>query len=93
MRQHFVLRRLCTKLSSSRCSYSPLSEVLENEGIVEEDDYMYPGCQLRRNTAVGTVTGLEVFLYKTNKNESLGMGQRDMDGARVRTAIHFNRVQ
>ncbi|KAE9533015.1 hypothetical protein AGLY_009443 [Aphis glycines] len=61
----------------------PLSEVLENEGIVEEDDYMYPGCQLRRNTAVGTVTGLEVFLYKTNMSESLGLGQRDKDGARV----------
>jgi len=59
--------------------------VLENEGIVEEDDYMYPGCQLRRNTAVGTVTGLEVFLYKTNMSESLGLGQRDIDGARVRT--------
>lgn len=58
--------------------------MLENEGIVEEDDYMYPGCQLRRNTAVGTVTGLEVFLYQTNKSESLGLGQRDKDGARVR---------
>jgi len=46
---------------------------------------MYPGCQLRRNTAVGTVTGLEVFLYKTNMSESLGLGQRDIDGARVRT--------
>lgn len=63
--------------------FSPLSEVLENEGIVEEDDYMYPGCQLRRNTAVGTVTGLEVFLYRNNDNESLGMGQRDIDGAKV----------
>lgn len=59
--------------------------MLENEGIVEEDDYMYPGCQLRRNTAVGTVTGLEVFLYNTNRNESLRMGQRDIDGARVWT--------
>lgn len=67
------------------CIHSPLSEVLENEGIVEEDDYMYPGCQLRRNTAVGTVTGLEVFLYPTNMSESLGLGQRDIDGARVRT--------
>lgn len=65
-------------------NYSPLSEVLENEGIVEEDDYMHPGCQLRRNTAVGTVTGLEVFLYQTNVSESLGIGQRDIDGARVR---------
>lgn len=57
--------------------------MLENEGIVEEDDYMYPGCQLRRNTAVGTVTGLEVFLYRNNDNESLGLGQRDIDGAKV----------
>lgn len=45
---------------------------------------MYPGCQLRRNTAVGTVTGLEVFLYQTNMSEALIMGQRDLDGARVR---------
>lgn len=57
--------------------------MLENEGIVEEDDYMYPGCQLRRNTAVGIVTGLEVFLDQTNTSESLGMGQRDLDGAKV----------
>lgn len=34
---------------------------------------------------MGTVTGLEVFLYKTNTSESLGIGQRDIDGARVRT--------
>lgn len=58
--------------------------MLENEGIVDEDDYMYPGCQLRRNTAVGTVTGLEVFLYKSNVSDSLGMGQRDIEGAKVR---------
>ncbi|XP_050054455.1 sodium channel protein Nach-like isoform X2 [Aphis gossypii] len=70
-------------LTSEAGKHCPLSEVLENEGIVEEDDYMYPGCQLRRNTAVGTVTGLEVFLYKTNMSESLGLGQRDKDGARV----------
>uniref|UniRef100_A0A2S2NI48 Sodium channel protein Nach n=1 Tax=Schizaphis graminum TaxID=13262 RepID=A0A2S2NI48_SCHGA len=70
-------------LTSEAGKHCPLSEVLENEGIVEEDDYMYPGCQLKRNTAVGTVTGLEVFLYKTNMSESLGLGQRDKDGARV----------
>ncbi|VVC45397.1 Hypothetical protein CINCED_3A008336 [Cinara cedri] len=70
-------------LTSEAGKHCPLSEVLENEGIVEEDDYMYPGCQLRRNTAVGTVTGLEVFLYETNMSESLQMGQRDIDGARV----------
>lgn len=54
---------------------------------MEEDDYMYPGCQLRRNTAVGTVTGLEVYLYQTNMSESLGMEQRDIDGARVRIVL------
>jgi len=67
--------------------------VLENEGIVEEDDYMYPGCQLKRNTAVGTVTGLEVFLYKTNMSESLGLGQRDKDGARVRTMKYTKSIK
>ncbi|XP_050436565.1 sodium channel protein Nach-like [Adelges cooleyi] len=70
-------------LTSEAGKHCPLSEVLENEGIVEEDDIMYPGCQLRRNTAVGTVTGLEVFLRKANESESLGLGQRDVDGAKV----------
>lgn len=63
--------------------FSPLSEVLENEGIVEEDDIMYEGCQLRRNTAVGTVTGLEVFMKKYNNAESLMYGQADINGSRV----------
>ncbi|XP_050536342.1 uncharacterized protein LOC126902781 [Daktulosphaira vitifoliae] len=70
-------------LTSERGKHCPLSEVLENEGIVEEDNIMYPGCQLRRNTAVGTVTGLEVFLRAVNSSESLGMEQRDVDGAKV----------
>lgn len=64
--------------------YSPLSEVLENEGIVEEDDIMYEGCQLRRNTAAGTMTGLEVFMNKSNETESLGYDQKDLSGVRVK---------
>lgn len=71
------------------CFYSPLSEVLENEGIVEEDDIMYEGCQLRRNTAVGTVTGLEVFINKCNETETLGYGQKDLNGVRVNVILQF----
>ncbi|CAH0388674.1 unnamed protein product [Bemisia tabaci] len=70
-------------LTSEDGRHCPLSEVLENEGVVEEDDIMYPGCQLRRNTAVGILTGLEVFLNKIPDEESLGKGQRDPHGVRV----------
>ncbi|KAI5712585.1 hypothetical protein M8J75_009622 [Diaphorina citri] len=70
-------------LTSEEGKHCPLSEVLENEGIVEEDDIMHEGCQLRRNTAVGTVTGLEVFLREYNSRETEGIEQRDLNGAKI----------
>ncbi|KAI5748957.1 hypothetical protein M8J76_003584 [Diaphorina citri] len=79
-------------LTSEEGKHCPLSEVLENEGIVEEDDIMHEGCQLRRNTAVGTVTGLEVFLREYDSRESEGIEQRDLNGAKIMVHTSYDCV-
>lgn len=57
---------------------------------MEEDDVMHEGCQLRRNTAVGTVTGLEVFLQEYNMSETEEIEQRDLNGAKVRFRLNLS---
>lgn len=51
---------------------------------------MHEGCQLRRNTAVGTVTGLEVFLQDYNMSETEEIEQRDLNGAKVRFRLNLS---
>ncbi|XP_039278283.1 sodium channel protein Nach isoform X2 [Nilaparvata lugens] len=71
-------------LTSAANEHCPLSEVLENEGVIEEDDVDWEGCVLRRNTATGTGTGLEFFLRKYPDSEQLGPeGQKDLDGISI----------
>ena len=50
-------------------------------------------CQIRRNTGAGTTTGLEVFLMPFDNESTLMMGQRDLNGARVRITFGNTRSQ
>lgn len=59
--------------------------------MAEDDNVDSQGCKLRRNTGMGTGSGLELFLAPSDTNEDLGpMGQRILNGVTVCISIPLN---
>ena len=52
--------------------------------MAEDDNVDSQGCRLRRNTGMGTGSGLELFLAPSDPDDDMGpMGQRTLNGVTV----------
>lgn len=70
---------------------SPVSELLENEGLVAEDQIERSECSLRRNTGYGTGSGLEIRLRPSDPRDQLpSSAQRLHDAVSVMSFILFS---
>ncbi|XP_046685816.1 uncharacterized protein LOC124371508 [Homalodisca vitripennis] len=80
-------------LTSEATSHCPLSEVLENEGMVEEDDDERLECELRRTTGISGGSGLQIYLRPTDPRHNIGYrAQRVVNGVSVTSISYFNSV-
>lgn len=67
---------------------SPVSELLENEGMGAEDQIERSECSLRRNTGYGTGSGLEIRLRPSDPRDHLpSSAQRLHDAVSVKSFI------
>ncbi|XP_046674586.1 uncharacterized protein LOC124363379 [Homalodisca vitripennis] len=77
-------------LTSEATSHCPLSEVLENEGMVEEDDDERLECELRRTTGISGGSGLQIYLRPTDPRHNIGYrAQRVVNGVSVTSISYF----
>ncbi|KAG8263491.1 hypothetical protein J6590_032181 [Homalodisca vitripennis] len=80
-------------LTSEATSHCPLSEVLENEGMVEEDDDERLECELRRTTGISGGSGLQIYLRPTDPRHNIGYrAQRVVNGVSVTSISYFPSV-
>ncbi|KAG8263492.1 hypothetical protein J6590_032182 [Homalodisca vitripennis] len=80
-------------LTSEATSHCPLSEVLENEGMVEEDDVERLECELRRTTGISGGSGLQIYLRPTDPRHNIGYrAQRVVNGVSVTSISYFTSV-